>query len=207
MKPQIDTLIRFLFYFTLFLLVMNFFPRKISESVANEFFLDGEKNVPTWFSTILLYSVSLVSLVIYYFLRHREGDINSYRFWLVFGAAFIFLSLDEQTSIHEILDKVLPFKWVYPYLAGGIIFFIYTFKSLKKNPLLVTRRYVISGILILAAGGMILELISHILYPLPHHIQSIEFVMEEGCEMAGVIIILYGCLIYLDSIMSVDAVT
>jgi len=186
---------------------MNFFPRKISESVANEFFLDGEKNVPTWFSTILLYSVSLVSFVICYLLKRREEKRKGYVFWLIFGVSFLYLSLDEQTGIHEILDKFLPFKWVYLYLSLGIVFFIYLLKSLMDNPFGSTRRFIITGILLLAAGGMILELISHILYPLPRHIQSIEFVMEEGCEMAGVILILYGCLLYLDYLNPVDTVT
>ena len=91
------------------------------------FHLDREKNIPTLFSTVQLFAVGIVFIVIS--TNDNATRKTLQRFFLLGGLGFIFLSFDEAFSIHESISKnfkavdwVPRFKgnhglWVMPYLV------------------------------------------------------------------------------------------
>ena len=203
---SIRSLILVLFLFTVFLLGMNFFPERVSTIIDSRFSLDEEANVPTWYSTILLYSISIASFVLYFFSFKEICRNNIWRFyWLVFGSVYLFLSLDEASQIHEILDEAQIIKWIYLYMFAGGTFFLVTviYFLTIRNDIKNIRNLILSGLVIYALGGMGMELISDVFSPLPQVLQQIEFILEEGLEMIGSIMVLTGCIMELNRLYKV----
>jgi hypothetical protein len=56
------------------------------------------------------------------------------------------------------------------------------------------RNWILGGLIVYAAGGLLSETLGHIFWPLPPVLQRIELVCEEGLEMVGTILVLMGCL-------------
>lgn len=190
MAFTIRNLFLLLVFFVLLLLAMYFFPESLSWTIHNRFDLDSEANIPTWFSTVLLFCVSLTSLVIYIFGRDIANYASLQSFWLVFSAVYCFLSMDEAARIHEILDTNLHLKWIYIYAPFGAIFFIvctYFLTVINKNNNL--RNWILGGLIIYALGGLFGEAFSHFFYP-----SKVEVVFEEGFEFLGTIMVFRGCL-------------
>jgi len=123
---MIDTNLRKLFFylvaFVLFLLFMHVFPNDIFLFIDSRFNLNDEANIPTWYSTVLLFSVSLSSFIIFQMEQKFENIESGRRFWLGFGAVYFFLSLDEAARIHEFLNYLTSTKWVFLYAPFGMIF-------------------------------------------------------------------------------------
>ena len=152
--------------------------------------LDAEANIPTWFSTILLFCVSLTSLFIYIFGRNIEILASGQSFWLGFSAVYCFLSLDEAARIHEIFDTSLRLKWIFIYAPVGAIFFLiccYYLTVINKNDAL--RNWVLAGLLVYAFGGLVGESFDYFFYS-----SQVEVVFEEGFELLGTIMVFRGCL-------------
>ncbi len=194
MPIPIHKLFLLLLFFVLILLAMHFFPKSLSSTIHNRFNLDSEANIPTWFSTVLLFCVSLTSLAIYILGRNLEINTSCQSFWLGFTAVYCFLSLDEAARIHEICSTVLHLKWIYVYAPFGAIFFMvcaFFLTVINKNYHL--RNWILGGLIVYALGGLIGESYSHFIY----HYQ-IEFVFEEGLELLGTIMVFRGCLQELD---------
>jgi ABC-type multidrug transport system permease subunit len=179
-----------------FLLVMHFFPASVSKTIANRFDLNAEANVPTWFSTIVLFSVALTAAAIYFLKESMAMAERPWRrFWLIFSAVYAYLSLDEAARIHEILDVVL-IKWVLVYAPFAGAFFIacvYYFTVIRKQDSHL-RFWILGGLIAYAVGGLGAESVSHILRPLPNFWQQVEYIVEEGLEMIGMSMVWMGCL-------------
>lgn len=173
-----------------FIILVISFPDELSSNISDLFNLNHERNVPTWFSTVLLYSISITSFFLF---KIKNIQLTERHFWIGFSIAFGFLSLDEAACLHEKLDFFFT-KWIYLYAPIAGAFFIYCIYYLLKigNRNLTIK--LISGLIIYGFGGLVFEMISYIFYPLPPVIQEIEFVAEEGLEMLGSVIILLGSL-------------
>jgi len=173
------------------------------------FDLDGEGNIPAWFSSVQLFLIGLV-----FFLKGRQSDPDyrpSSLFFLIVGAGFIFLSVDEAAAIHEKITHVLtPIAWV-PRFKGdhGVWVFIYILVGVSlcfatyRDLMAMWKRYR-SATSILAVGmglfliGVIgLEIVSFEFLrsgstPL---LYQAEVALEELLEMSGESIMLYGTLL------------
>lgn len=172
----------------IFLLLMHFCSGKASAPFHDRFDLDAEANIPTWFSTVLLFAISMSSILIY---RLSPKDRPAQSFWLIFSLIYGFFSLDEAARIHELIDPAL--KWVYVYAPlFGAFFFVCACHFGKDGPP-SPRRWILGGLMVFALGGMGGEWVSHLLNPLPYGLQQLEFVFEEGLEMLGSILVLVGC--------------
>jgi hypothetical protein len=178
-------------FIVLFLILMHFFPERLSWTIHDKFNLDGEANIPTWYSTVLLFSVSLSSLGIY---KLSFDHAHSRRFWLVFSCVYCFLSLDEAAGLHEVIDRTTSVKWVFVYAPFAGAFFMICAYHLVKSDNKTLRNWILSGLVVYVLGGLLGEFISYLFYPLPPLLQQLEFVLEEGFEMFGTIMVLMGCL-------------
>lgn len=172
-----------------FLLLMHFFSGKAPSTLHDRFDLDAEANIPTWFSTVLLFAISMSSLRIS---KLSSENRSSRHFWLAFSFAYGWLSLDEAARFHEIIDLAL--KWVYLYAPLFGAFFVFSVLHFRKSECPPVRNWILGGLMVYALGGLGGELVSHVLNPLPYGLQQSEFVFEEGLEMLGSSLVLAGCL-------------
>lgn len=193
---SLRTLFFWLVAIVVFLLFMHIFPNDIILLVDKRFNLNEEANIPTWYSTVLLFSVS-VSSFINHFLEKKETNTteSGSLFWLVFGVAYCFLSIDEAGRIHEFINYLTSTKWVFIYAPFVAIFFVicaHYFFVIRKDDKTV-RNWIIGGLSLYITGGLVLEFISFML-PLPPFMVLAEILLEEGFEMTGTIMVLIGSL-------------
>lgn len=189
-------------------LVIAYLVIKFNFSYKLFFDLDGEGNLPTWFSSIQLLFVGQIFL-----LKSVQSDINQSvsRFFHVFVCVFfVFLSMDETAQFHETLNRNISFIKLLPRFKGdnGIWIYVYGLIALiianifLKDIVGMWRTYtkpfllMTLGILIVLFGGVILEIVG---YQFLHSgrtpvLAIIEVACEEFCEMFGVSIVLYGAL-------------
>jgi hypothetical protein len=184
-----------------FLEIMHLFPGAISHTIQNRFDLDAEANIPTWYSTILLFMVAQAGLFIYLRARQRAGaGILARHFWLGFTLFYAFLSLDDTARIHEILDSpAVRIKWFYVYAPFTALFFVICVYQLfwKRRAKGETALWILGGLVIYALGGMGMEALNYF-FPIPDFWARISIMVEEGLEMICTIGVLTGCLTELD---------
>jgi hypothetical protein len=183
-----------------------------SLSWANElnrlFDLDLEQNIPTLLASVLL-SISALLLGAIFVFKQRSLDRYS-RHWLILASIFIYLVIDEFTSIHELfvvplrekfsLGGVFYLAWVI--LAIPIILVIgllYTrfILSLPQH----TRRLILAAAATYITGSLGMEMIGG-QYQQQNGFDLIYAGMttlEETLEMLGISLFIYALLDYLKS--------
>ncbi len=174
------------------------------------FNLDGEGNVPAWFSSSQLLMVSLISWLMAVsrdaFTKPRR------RFWFATGLVFFILSADETAQIHEGVTGVLGERfidWVPAYLASNWIGVVAALllvglcvKGFARDVLAVwqvSKRTALQfafGALVYVTGAALCETIG---YKVLHNdaslwLYKLEVATEEFFEMFGISIILHALL-------------
>lgn len=167
------------------------------------FSLSYEQNIPTWYSSALLFSCSAALALIAAGSRRERAPFV--RHWWGLAAAFLYISLDETASIHEgagrffKLHGVFYFSWVIP--AGIIVAAIGLayLRFLAHLPRGARRQFIISGV-IYVGGALFMEL------PLGYWTEregSRNFVyaaidaVEEGMEILGASLFLLALVDYI----------
>ena len=149
------------------------------------FNLSKEMNLSVWWSGMLL---ATISLLCYEFYTNKIKGFD--RPWLSLAAVFFILSIDEICSFHERLPKL--------WLAGvlmPLIFFLALYplivflKDIKNQK---TGIYILSGFGLYASvlGQEILEFAVEF----PSWFLGIRIALEEGSELLGTFVILFGIL-------------
>ncbi|MEN6621566.1 MAG: hypothetical protein ABFD50_08475 [Smithella sp.] len=192
-------LLIFLLSVVLLLVAAHLISNQSSPEFHQEFDFNAEGNVPTWFSTILLFCIASNSFRIY---QADSGDQNKVRinqlFWGVMSAAFLFLSLDEGAQLHEIFENQHRIKWIFVYAPFVILFIFLTYYYLYcENCDRSFRRWLSWGLVLYISGTFLFEFTSYLPSPLSPVMQETEYVIEESLEMVGVIVILTGTQQYL----------
>jgi hypothetical protein len=82
--------------------------------------LEGEGNIPTWFTTVQFFLVGVGALLIAW------ASERSRLAWAVTGLAFLFLSMDEAAQLHEKLVEVATDDpdadlWYWPALYAPVL--------------------------------------------------------------------------------------
>lgn len=175
------------------------------------FSVDKEENVPTYFSTFLLIFAALLLSVITVLERKRN---NSYTFyWAILSSGFLVMAGDELLQFHERVSwpvrkqlgllgddywGIFHYAWVIPYFIIVAIlglFFLRFWLSLPKTTrlafLLAATLYIGGAIGCELVGGYIaqtLKLEEHMIYVM-------ITTLEEGLEMAGVIVFIWALLL------------
>ncbi|WP_176428849.1 hypothetical protein [Nodularia sp. NIES-3585] len=188
----------------------------LRDPFINEFNLDKENNFPTLYSSLALLFSSILLAIIGY---DRQIKITRYaRKWQALSWIFLLLSLDEITSLHENLIEpmrrnfnlsgFLHFGWVLPIGTLVIIFVISFMKFLFHLPLKIRILFIIAGIVFIS-GALVLEMIGGKyvdLYGEDNFTYSVITTIEEGLEMAGIVIFINALLKYMNlhSITKID---
>ncbi len=115
--------------------------------------LSFESNIPTWYSSVLLFSCSLI-LAWITVVRTAQSDTNR-KHWTGLAIVFLYLSMDEAAVIHELINPILTeaydfqgilfFSWVIPFGIFVIVFFISYLGFLRRLPARYRLSFLASG--------------------------------------------------------------
>jgi len=170
------------------------------------FDFNTEKNIPTLYSSIalLVASVLLYSIA----LAHKKMK-SSCLMWLGLSLIFLFLSIDEISSIHERFVKptreafktswLFFYAWVIPYGIALVVFIIAYSKFLFNLPKNTMILFLVSGA-IFVSGAIGFELLGgrqDELYGNTNILYSFYYTCEESLEMVGIAIFIYTLLSYM----------
>ena len=183
---------------TILVLYGNNLSEEVFDFSDSRFNINGEANIPAWYSTVILFSISVASFIINKLrVKVQKQPILIRNFWLITGMVFCFLSIDEMAQIHELIDQGShhQFKWVYAYAPFVLIFFVlwtFYFRVIRNNDIIL-QYWFIGGLIVFVFGGVVLEFLED-QFTLAYALRHIERVAEEGLEMVGAAMILMGCL-------------
>ena len=196
--------------FELFLVIVFLSVKQLE--VANRvvqflFNLNGEYNIPAFFSAAQLFLVGRIFISI-----NKENKASTFiptSLFSVLGFGFIYLSIDEAFHLHENMSGLLRNAewipkfygghgvWVLPYFLIGLVCFLYYSKILLK----IWRKYpkelsiIVSGFTIYLLAVLGLEIINLLFIlgkPVTQFVYLTEVSVEEFLEMISITIVLYG---------------
>jgi hypothetical protein len=169
--------------------------------------LDGERNLPAWYSSMQWAFVGLL-LAVFAVRNFRRNVVRSW-FLCALPLLFLAMSLDESASIHEWigghLDVLLPHGvrehtafsrtglWVFvlgiPFGIGFIAFMSSLRVYFRRAPTALLKLVLGMGIMLL--GAVVLEGLAN-LTTRRSVANIVEIFFEEVLEMAGVTVMLWG---------------
>lgn len=172
------------------------------------FNLDEEANIPSWFSSQLLF-INGLFLATISLLKSNALD-RWKRHWWALSFVFFMLSLDEVASIHEHvnalrdmlhLSGILYFAWVIPAAILLLIFGISYLKFVFALPSKTRWLFIVAAI-VYVGGALGMEMVDGA-YASIHGTQNLFYALltctEETCEMVGMVIFAYALTDYLHS--------
>lgn len=162
--------------------------------------LNKEFNIPTWFSSMILYCLALISLINGYLARkiHNVSAVSRYTIpWGVLTVFFLFVSVDEVVGIHEGAGSALASfinvpsnvsAWLiffsFPILGILVSLFVFFLGIFKEN----------RGLLIISVIGIAFWVVAITAELLQLNYLSgmgrFQYILEEGSEMVGAYLIL-----------------
>ncbi|MEG4144707.1 hypothetical protein [Microcoleus sp. Pol12B5] len=174
------------------------------------FNLDQEINYPSWYSSFtLLFCAILLGIIAS--AKKKEGD-RYFGHWKALGFMFVFFSLDEILSLHEILiindlrkalnlGGIFYFIWVIPgaiFVAitalGYLKFLLHLPRKIRDFFLLAGGIYVGGALGMEMATGYYADAVTQ-----RNLIYGLMVCVEEILEMVGVIVFIYALLSYIGS--------
>lgn len=178
-----------------------------------EFNLDNEANIATYFAGILLLSASILLWVIGHI--ERERDSPFYRHWFGLSLVFAYISVDEVATLHERVARpvrrllgaegIFYFAWVIPAAVGllllGMVYarFFWRLQARWKGLFAVAAALYVGGALgfELVGGWYVSKFGESFAYE--SFTYELFTTVEETLEMAGAAFFIYSLLDYLSS--------
>ncbi len=177
-------------------------------SVDRMFDLNFEANIPSWYSSILLFLSALLLAAVAQRERRRSSPwvLN----WRMLSTVFVFLSLDETAQLHEKTIKPLRaalgasgpfyFTWVIIGMAFVLAVALFNLKFVLRLEPKTRFLFILAGC-IYVGGSLGMELVDGAWASL--YGQSFFYFLltdlEELMEMAGVLVFIYALLSLLRS--------
>lgn len=189
----------------------------LSEVVLNEaqhpyfvlaldlFSVNVEDSIPTWYSALLLSGASI--LLLWIAISRRRSNQRGVLLWFGLALVFLYLSIDEAASIHEIfaewlqndfdLSGFLTFGWQLAALPPLILFALVYVRFWVRLPPSTRALFLIAAV-VYVGGAFVIEGISASMYGdvgVTYPYLAVA-TLEETCEMLGVVILIYALLRY-----------
>jgi hypothetical protein len=177
----------------------------VSNAIFFFFDASSEANIPTFFSSLILFISAAILYVIY---KTAPKGHDKKRYWQVLMIIFAWLAVDETASIHEQFGKIgktlhlnsgyLYYSWIIPYILFAIIAFFFFLRFLIKLPSATRILFIISGV-VYTGAAICFELFEGNISKKygPNTLNDLLLSSaEEFLEMAGVIIFIYALLRY-----------
>ncbi|MSP84107.1 MAG: hypothetical protein EXQ94_14685 [Alphaproteobacteria bacterium] len=172
------------------------------------FYMSSEWNAPSLYSGVLI--LSIAGLLAYIALKTRSERKAGRKSWIVLAAVFLYLSIDEVFSIHELLGKptreffdlsgVFYFSWVLPRVAFAVAVLLASLKLLRRlEP--PTRTLMLLAGAIFIAGAVGFEMLGGWRYEavagdMNDPVFIILSTCEETLEIAGMSLMLFTLVRY-----------
>jgi hypothetical protein len=186
---------------------MPHFPNILLRRVS----LIAEGTIPSWYSSLLLASASVL-LAAAAFAEPRRGR-DGRQSWAVLSVIFLYLSADEAAALHETTVPVLVKLGIasgflyYPWVVLGIVFVVllalYLFPWLRGLERQTRRLFLISACLFVG-GAVGFEMIGARLAESTGSSATVPWVtlaaVEEGLEMLGSSVFVYALLTHLQRV-------
>jgi hypothetical protein len=168
------------------------------------FDFDMEKNVPTLFSVCLLMLNAALFSIVWNAGRNRE---TSNRTWLFLCVVFLFLAVDELSSVHEHLSVAISqryeatgifhFVWVVPYGIAVLVLGLAVLPTIWRLSKQIRSWFFLSGV-VYVGGALGLEMVGGKYFEISKKTLDLPYVLittvEESMEIAGLIILVYALL-------------
>ena len=189
-------------------LIKIFFVHDRFKGLIGMFDLDDETNLPSFFSTVILFIASLL-LALITVLNKKRNDLYVWK-WAILSLGFLFLAFDEVASIHERLGRpmrnllgteqlgIFHFAWVIPGIAVVGFLAIFFLKFIFYLPSKTRFNFLLAGFLYVG-GAIGFELIGGS-YTEAHGRDVIYMMLsttEESLEMGGIIFFIWSLLVYI----------
>ncbi len=120
--------------------------------LQQQFILDAENNIPTWFSSALLLSSAVLAALLAFI---ESGSRSTRRHWKGLAVIFFVLSIDETASLHETVNStlrerfdlggILYFAWVIPGVVAVALVGLAYLGFVWRLPLQVRWKVVVAG--------------------------------------------------------------
>lgn len=177
------------------------------ESYIRLFSLDKEANIPTWYSSLLLFFAS-ITLILISVLSSTKGELYVSH-WAILSLIFLLLSVDETAIIHEMLVKAMRMAFnttgylYYGWVIPGALFVVAIAFAYRKFLFALpssTRIQIIIAGAIYVGGALGFESISGKIAETngdSGFAYNALTTLEEACEMLGVIVFIFALLQYL----------
>jgi hypothetical protein len=183
------------------------FDHEYAFGLIDTFNLNFENNVPTFFTTFMLVACAALLAVI---ARHSAMTDGGATYWKWLAIVFLFLAVDEDASLHELLIQPLRerlpmagplyFAWVVPYGLAVLVVGLVYLKFVQSLPVRTRRLFVAAGSIYLAgalgfefAGGWYLSQVE----ASEDFRYSLLVAVEELLEMSGIVLFIYALLDHL----------
>ena len=172
-----------------------------------KFDVNRENNIPTYFSSFLLLTAAGLLAIVTMSKRRDRAQYATH--WFILMIIFLFLSVDESASLHELLIKPLrhalnlPGIWFHAWVIAGfafvVIFVIFYYRFFLNLPAR-TKLYLVIATLFLVGGAIGVEFIGgayldiHGDWTFTYGIMTI---IEEAFEMIGILFFIIAILDYI----------
>jgi hypothetical protein len=211
------TIIRVLSAITCFLLFASIagqvlkygFGHNSAYGLIRLFNVNEEGNIPTFFSAMLLLLASLLLALITVLKTASAGAYS--RHWTVLSLILLYMAVDESAGVHEMFIK--PTQWLlgeqrpsgifhYRWIISGIAIVVVVVLSYLKFFLHLprqTQRHFFAAAAIFLGGALGIEMVESYytgLHAMGKFQLSMLATIEEGLEMAGVIVFINALLTY-----------
>jgi hypothetical protein len=179
------------------------------------FDLDGEANIPTWFSSCQLFLIGVIMFLPG--VVRRKAERPSRPFLLVLSVCFLILSLDETAQLHERITQWIGRRyidWLPEFIRGSaplivsILAVVVFILRLALRDLSAIWRWsprlslwAMAGVCISGFGGVVMEAIGYKFLQYGSLLYKVEVAIEESMEMLGVSLILYFTILLASSVI------
>lgn len=170
------------------------------------FDLDGEANIPTWFSSGQLLAIAIILWIVAFYRRKPEKPSRA--FLLTCGTGFLLLSADEVVQLHEGITGLLGSRYldwmptmlsdhktaVFLCLGISIVAFRIVYPDLRAAWTWSRRGCLVAlaGCCVIMLGGCVLESIGYRFLQPGSLAYKVEVSVEEFLEMLGASLILHS---------------
>jgi hypothetical protein len=157
--------------------------------------LDSEGSLGAWYSSFILQLAALVALVVFAVRRQKEDDYHGrYRIWAWAALCWQMMSIDESASLHEGFKELMTLTTGQRVLGDGSIWWVtaYVIVLGTMGVRLVLEMRVCrasTAALLLGAVCYAAAVVTQLGGILPD-LGARAVMVEEGCEMAGGVLLL-----------------
>jgi hypothetical protein len=183
------------------------FDHEYAFGLIDTFNLNFENNVPTFFTTFMLVACAALLAVI---ARHSAMTDGGATYWKWLALVFLFLAVDEDASLHELLIEPLRerlpmagplyFAWVVPYGLAVLVVGLVYLRFVQSLPVRTCRLFVAAGIIYLV-GALGFELAGGWYLSQADASEDLRYSLlvaaEESLEMSGIVLFIYALLDHL----------